>query len=178
MKRYSLNSLKNSFELGTISNWVVSFEPAGDFAPDVSNFNLIKTPDGDFAPIIDLNYDESVIESHEFKIGPNLSFKVPIFEQTGTSAKVTFYDDHEKTIHNAIVNWSKDEMFISNGKAPSLNELKDYSLLMIIYKFDKEMNPIGKDALYVIPDGTKDFMGDQSFSADQASVEFNIIGVQ
>lgn len=178
MKRYSLNSLKNSFELGTISNWVISFEAVGDFAPDPSLFNLINTPDGDFAPVIDINYDQSVIESHEFKIGPNLTFKIPIFEQTGTSAKVTFYDDHEKTIHNAIINWSKNELSVSNGKAPVLNNLKNNCLLMIIYKFDKEMNPTGKDALYVIPDGTKDFMGDQSFGADQVSVEFNIIGVQ
>lgn len=178
MKRYSLNSLKNSFELGTISNWVISFEPAGGDAPDTSAFNLITTLDGDFAPVIDCNYDQSIVTSHEFNIGPNLNFKVPIYEQTGTSAKLTFYDDHEKSIHNAIINWNKKLMSISKGKAPALNELKEICLLMIIYKFDKKMNPTGKDALYVVPDGTKDFMGDQSFSADQASIEFNIMGVQ
>lgn len=178
MKRYSLNSLKNSFELGTISNWVVSFEPTGSNAPDVNKLNIIKTPDGNFAPVIDLNYDQSIVTSHEFNIGPNLNFKVPVYEQIGTNVKVTFYDDHKKTVHNAIIEWNKEQMDISKGKAPSLNELKEISLLMVVYKFDKEMNPIGKDALYVVPDGTKDFIGDQSFSADQSSVEFNIIGVQ
>lgn len=179
MKRFTANNLRNSFELGTTSNWVVAFEEAGSKAPPISNFNLIKTPTGGLTPVLDISFDEETIETESFTYGCGIKVDIPVFSQPPTQIKLTCFDSDLKTIKDAMLLWVRKYLKINKGLAPSLNRLKDSSLLLVVYNFDTELNSLDrKNAYYVIPKGALEYRGDQSFSLDSFPIEFTILGTQ
>lgn len=176
MRRYSLNTLKNSFELGSTSNWVLAFEGVGSKSPDVSKLNLIN---GEYCPVLDVSYDDYNVIIKELSIGPGAVIALPVFlHNAPKSISITFYDDHSDSIRTELNNWVKNKLQIIDGKAPLLSELKDSSLLVKIFKFDKTGTSIGVDSFYLLPSDSFSGMGDQSFSASTSPISFTVIGTQ
>lgn len=180
MFRYTANSLRNSLEVGTTSNWVVSFEAVGDSGVDPSPFNIITDgSNGHYSPVLDIDYDQSVVHNKEFNVGPGINFKIPVYSQHSTKLRITFYDDHLKSIRSALLDWQRSVLSTHLGKSPNLTYLKGQALLLVIYHFDKGLNNLRiNDSLYILPDESTTFRGDQDFLADSLPVTFNVIGVQ
>lgn len=180
MAKYTANQLRASMELGSTSLWVISFlNVSGSSAPDASLLNFIKTDEGDFSTVSDVEYDQSRIKKYDFSVGPGLEFSIPVFQQGGNSLKVTFFDDHFKSIRSTLLDWVRSRLQITQGRAPSLASLKQSSLLMSIHHYDKQTESLNKDdVFYVIPEDSIVFRGDQEFSADTIPVSFTILGTQ
>lgn len=176
MSRYSLNKLKNSFELGSTSNWVAVFQSVGANSPDASKLNIIN---GEFCPIIDVDYPEYEVINKSLVIGPGVTINIPVFSPNSPNTiSLTLYDDHKKIIKRELSTWVHDKFKIIEGKAPPITLLKNYCLLLIIYYFDKTGAQFEKKAFYVMPADTLNVRGDQSFAPDTLPVTFNIIGTQ
>ncbi len=180
MPKFSANQLRNSFEPGNTSDWAVTFENAvSNKAPDASIFNFIKTPDINYSPVKDVEFDQIIIKTKEFSVGPGLDFKIPVFAQGGHEIKVVFYDNHFKDIRHALIDWAKEFLDLTKGRSPPLSILKDYCLLLDVLHFDRQSNDLGRDSsFYVVPDKSITFLGNQDFQADTIPVEFNIVGTR
>lgn len=179
MPKFTANELRAAFEPGSSSDWVASFSDSGSRAPDANIFNFIKTSDLNYSPVKDVDYNQIVIKNKEFNIGPGLEFKVPVFAQRGLELKVTFYDNHFKEIRYALLDWVNEFLEITQGRAPTLSNIKDYCLLIDIYHFDRQSNGLDKDdSLYILPDSSVAFLGNQDFQADTLPIQFNIVGTR
>jgi len=175
MLRFSLNQLKSSFELGSTSNWVVSFEKGGASAPDISNFNIIA---GQWCPVLDVSYDDYNVYNETISVGPSVTMQIPAKASNSPDViALTLYDDHALRIRLALNSWV-DLMQIKLGRAPMLKELKKYSLIVKIHSFTKDGLPVLTDAFYILPSESLARRGDQSFSADTLPISFNVIGRQ
>lgn len=176
MKRYSLNTLKNAFELGNTSSWVLAFESVGARSPNVKNLNLI---DGKYCPAIDINYDEYSIYEETITLGPGAEIVIPVYcKGLPKTLAITLYDDHKHSFRKEIKRWVKEELNLVIGRAPSFNRLKEVSLLVHIYHFDKQGKAISTDSYYLLPTEALSRRGDQSFSSETLPITFNVIGTQ
>lgn len=176
MRRYSLNTLKNSFELGSTSNWVLVFEASGRMSPDASKFNLI---DGRFTPAIDVEYDDYTVINQTISVGPGVELTIPVYAKNSPpSVQLSLYDDHTKTIRKELKYWVNDILQINKGRAPDLAKLKESCMLMKVHHFDKLGNSLSTDAFYILPTDSLTFRGDQSFGEDNIPISFNIVGRQ
>lgn len=172
--RYSLNKLKNSLELGTTSNWVVSFESAGGNSADANKLNLINN---EYTPAIDVEYNNYTIINNEITVGPGTTIVVPVYAKSSPSdIRLTLYDDHNKAIRKELKRWAIEVLPFSKGQSIPLNKQKDYALIINIYHFNRQLVSTMKDSFYVLPTDELVFRGDQSFSADTLPISFNVIG--
>ena len=171
--RYSLNELKNSFEAGTTSNWVVSFHAGGGNHPSPDSFNMIA---GKYFPALDIDYASVEVIEKTLLIGPGVEIVFPITAMEPREIKMTYYEEHKKVVRGLMHSWVSNTDLISLKRTKSLSKLKEFSMKLSIEYFDKELNPLYTDTFYIVPKGAYDVHGDNTFQIDTNMLAFIIIG--
>jgi len=171
--RFTHNELKNSFEVGTTSNWLVSFYGFGGKHPPADAFNII---DGKWFPALDVDYPTVTVQDKSITVGPNIELIFPVTASYPREIKFTYYETHTNLIHKLREDWIAMTDLVSKKRTKSLADLKAYAMKVRVDYFDKGLNPISSDTYYVVPKGATDIHGDNSFQVKTNSIALIIIG--
>ena len=178
MKKYSFNEARTMGELGNSSNWAISFDTIpGSKVTSINSLNLIKNQ---FFPAMDIDYEQANIETVTITVGPNLDIKIPVCNKNTTELTVQFYDTDIKKIRSFMLDWIRHKMKIDSDNPLAPSNFKNIAIKIKIFHYDKEHNLLKdiKDIFYIVPDGSIDFHGDQSYQLDTNQIKFNIVGTE
>lgn len=175
--RPSVNEVARSdLELGTTTNWVISFESVGSNSPDSNQLNLIAN---DYAPVSDYNFEENAINIQTITIGPGVQINIPVsVDNSPNMLSLTFYDTHDRRIRKVFYDWIEKHSNLKRAISYDLSQIKSYLLMVHIYYFDKQGNSVDMKSFYVLPPMSIPNNGDQSFSSDTIPMSFTVIGRQ
>lgn len=172
--RYSLNNLKNSFNAGNTSNWVVRFEKENtlNLIKDSSNLNVF--------PASEVSFNEFNLTESEITVGPGLKLSTPkLLINCPETISITFFEDNKYSITKFIKKWLKNikkgNRNIRYGNVCKFSEIKNITKILTIYKFDEKQDAQETLSYYVYPLGLT-FHGDQNFSLQSNSIEFKVVG--
>lgn len=177
----TLEEAKRSFEIGTVGNFLVKFEPNTFTKPELKNLvtkmNLVGG-NNKYLPADSVSYPKISMEYYGIQLGGN-TVEMPSQVKLPDSVSIELLEDNLESINKAMYEWYKITPQYRYGRA-TRNPL-EYALMMRIYYFDKPssgkgINVVSKETLMVtVPDDIQK-SGTQGMSVKKTSLTMKIVG--